>query len=93
MAKATETEERDWSLDLHGGKTTADGKSHWPDMVRVNIPDDRIFDTAMRLLRVYEDRRLHPDSQPYELALFGKLELKAQDQEPPTRLGDFRKKP
>jgi hypothetical protein len=65
---------RDFDFRLDEGEVIRDGKGHYPILMRVNIPTDRLFEFGMDFLRRYENSR-HNDRYPewVEFALFGDM--------------------
>lgn len=69
---------RDHVFTLEAGEVIAEGKSHYPDLVRLRIPKDRALALALDVLRRLEGHR--PEEEYlFELAMFGKLEALAGD--------------
>nr|EIU2702132.1 hypothetical protein [Pseudomonas aeruginosa] len=66
---------RDHVFTLEEGRVVADGKSHYPDLVRIRIPKEQGLSLAMQILRSLENSQYRPDeAYLMELPLFGKLE-------------------
>jgi hypothetical protein len=66
---------RDHVFTLEEGMVVADGKSHYPDLVRIRIPKEQGLSLAMQILRSLENSQYRPDeAYLMELPLFGRLE-------------------
>lgn len=64
----------DQEFTVGKGQEILDGKSHYPDLVRLVIPKDQALGIAQKILRELEHVR--PDQTHLgEIALFGKLEV------------------
>jgi hypothetical protein len=63
---------------VDGGHQVVDGKSTWPDLVRVAIPRDQGLEIAMNILTSVRNAR-EDATMLFELPLFGRLERLDED--------------
>ncbi len=64
---------KDQEFTVGKGQQIGDGKSHYPDLVRLVIPKDQALALAQKILRELEHAQ--PDQTHLgEIALFGQLE-------------------
>ncbi len=67
------TKLQDHIFTISAGQEIVDGKSHYPDLVRLMIPTEQALDFALNVLTNLKNRRPGEDML-FEIALFGKLE-------------------
>jgi len=66
---------RDHLFTLDAGEVVREGKSHYPDLVRLRIPKDLALEFAMEVLtRLKNARTDNEDPYLFEIAMFGRLE-------------------
>jgi hypothetical protein len=58
------------TLTVGGGQVITDGKSHYPDFVRIIVPRDRILDLATELLDILKKSQ----QGNAEISIFGELQ-------------------
>ncbi|MBM5458696.1 hypothetical protein H8F21_14095 [Pseudomonas sp. P66] len=64
---------KDQEFTVGKGQVMLDGKSYYPDSVRLVVPKDQAIELAQRILRAHEVAR-PGDTHLLEIPLFGQLE-------------------
>lgn len=69
---------KDLAFTVGKGKQIEDGKSRYPDLVRLVIPKDQAVAFAQKILRAYEAARTD-ETHLDEIPLYGELEVLADE--------------
>lgn len=64
---------KDQEFTIEKGQQMEDGKSHYPDLVRLIVPKDQAIQLAQKILQGYENAKPE-DTHLLEIPLFGQLE-------------------
>lgn len=64
---------KDQEFTVGKGQQMSEGKSHYPDLMRLVVPKNEAVALAQKILRAYELAR-HEDTHLMEIPLYGELE-------------------